>query len=406
MVRRVVALAIALTLAGCAEAPISSPDAPPSLPRFELGSDQKGVKQAVLAGSVVPRTGQSPDGPELLDDYGENVQTLDGGRVVVVLTDPVPGPNGAWVRAWIPEDPSVTPGDFYAWVPVTRNGRAMLRAIDPAACPRVATIATIAPLLPPDRFLCVGDRIVQMDVKTWVPAGYASYDVDPGWYGTANDLGRTVALFDGGVDPFGRDAPTSAETAGSWIDARVPPAVDVPPAGMVVRVTGRFGDPSADTCVRRRNPDVAAVGPPGSGLPTEAMADSVEWCREQFVVSDWEVLLGPEGRPIERDAPQLLRTWSFSHPGVETACGGVGMPQLTFRIDPDRVDPVWIDLPGGDHSLARFGRGLRLVLGAGPAVVGDNGVRLVDGEIVDPDRAKPGLAVCPEGPVVDFELQP
>jgi hypothetical protein len=286
-------------------------------------------------------------------------------------------------------------------------GRPTLRHKDPAACPDVATIASLARLVPPDRLRCTGDAEISMDVRTWLPASYTGYEVDPAWFGSSSDLRRSVALFDAGDDPFAKDAPRTAEAAGFWVDARVPPAAGDLPPGMFVRVTGRFGDPAADGCVRRRNPELAALAPPGSGLPLEAKADSVEWCREQFVVSKWEVLLGPEGRPIEHDAPQLLRSWSFDQPaGVQTACGGVGMPQLTFRIDPDRDNPVWIDVPGGGKSLALFGRGLGLVLAPGPAVVGDNGVRLVDREIVDPDRGKPGLAVCPEGSVVEFELLP
>jgi hypothetical protein len=400
---------IALLLIGCGESPAPSPDVPTPgpLPLVALNGPRDGVKQAILTEGLIPHTGPTPEGPELRDPFGENVQPVEAGRIVVVLTDPIPGPNGTWVRTWIPENPSATPGDFFAWLPATKHGRPLLRDVAAATCPRFATIASIAPLLPPDRLRCVGDRVFAMDVRTWLPASYASYDVDPAWYGLENDMRRSVALFDGGVDPFAKDAPRLAEAAGSWIDARVPPTVELPPAGMLVRVTGRFGDPTANTCSRRPNPDVAAAGPPGSGLPAEAKADSVEWCREQFVVSGWQVLLGPEGRPIERDAPQLLRGWDFNQPpGVQVACGGVGMAQLTFRIDADRVDPVWIDVAGGGTSLARFGRGLRLSLGPMPAVVGDKGVRLVDREILDPDRGKPGLAICPEGDVIDFGLLP
>jgi hypothetical protein len=207
-----------------------------------------------------------------------------------------------------------------------------------------------------------------------------------------------VALFDAGEDPFGEGAPRSADAAGFWIDARVPPAAGDLPVGMYVRVTGRFGDPAANDCTRQRNP---IQGPPGSGVPLEAKADSVQWCREQFVVSDWEVLLGPEGRPIDLAAPQLHRM-PVAPVGVEVGCAGVGMPPLTIRIDPSRVNPVWIETPGGGRSIATFSRAFRLVLGDVPAVVGPNGVVLVDREVVDPDRGKPGLPVCPGGQVVGF----
>jgi hypothetical protein len=35
-----------------------------------------------------------------------------------------------------------------------------------------------------------------------------------------------------------------------------------------------------------------------------------------------------------------------------------------------------------------------------------NGVTLVDGEVVDPDRGKPGLAVCPGGDSISFNEFP
>jgi hypothetical protein len=53
-------------------------------------------------------------------------------------------------------------------------------------------------------------------------------------------------------------------------------------------------------------------------------------------------------------------------------------------------------------SIFEFDRPTRLVLGDLPAVVGPNGVVLVDREVVDPDRGKPGLPVCPGGQVVGF----
>ena len=82
------------------------------------------------------------------------------------------------------------------------------------------------------------------------------------------------------------------------------------------------------------------------------------------------------------------------------------MPPLTIRIDPSKVDPVWIQLPQGRTSIAVFGAAFQLVLEDPPRVVAPNGVVLLDGEVVDPDRGKPGLAICPGGDVVDFEMMP
>jgi len=403
----VVVFALAIAVGACADPPpTATPDAVAPLPRFPLTGPAAGVEQAILMEQLVPRWDPGPDGREVVDDFGQNTQPLEAGRTVVVLSDPIAFPDGEWVRVYVPIDVTRTPGDFYAWLPRTLDGRPTLRAVASAACPREATIKGLARLLQPDRLRCAGDGEITMDVRTWLPVWYSSYEVDPSWYATT-DRRRSVAIFDPGSDPFGRDAPETPERAGFWIDARVPPEVGEVPLGMIVRVTGRFGDPTANGCTRRREPAMAALGPPGAGLPDEAKADSIEWCREQFVVGDWDVLLGPEGRPIELAAPQLLRSaWLDPQPGVPVACGGVGMPMLTMRIDPTRVDPVWIETPDGARSLARFGHGFTLQLEPGPVIVATNGVTLVDREIVDPDRGKPGLMVCPEGYVVEFGVDP
>jgi hypothetical protein len=398
-------------LVGCASLtpdPSSTPEPSPPAPLqpLVLSGPKDGVKQAVLMEALTPRWGPTPDGPELLDDFGENANVLDAGRRVVLLGDPQHGPDGTWVRVWVVPDPSVGLGNFSAWLPDTQMGRATLRKIDSAACPALATIGSLAPLLPPDRFRCVGRTKITIDARSWLPVDWPNYDVAPAWYGTNADPGGTVSLFDGGPTPFGPDSAPTPNIAGAWIEARIPPTVDEPPRGMYLRVTGQFGDPSAEQCTRTPN-RAAAPAPPGFGLPPEAPADSVEWCRGQFVVSDWEILLGPEGRPIDLSAPQLHRPlFQNVPPGVPVACGGVGMPPLTVRIDPSRVDPVWIQTPGGGTSIAIFDRAFQLVPGEPPRVVGQNGVSLIDGEILDPDRGKPGLAICPGGEVVDFWVAP
>jgi hypothetical protein len=170
------------------------------------------------------------------------------------------------------------------------------------------------------------------------------------------------------------------------------------PLGLYLRVTGHFDDPTAADCTR-----AVAVGVPGRGVPVEGQSDSVQWCREQLVVSAWQALLGPEGRPIDPRDPQLHRREFRIPPGVLLACGGVGMPPLTIRIDPTQPDPVWIALPGGRQSVAQFGQEFRVLLDP-PRVQSTTGVTLVDGEVLDPDKGKPGLSICPGGEVVTFDV--
>ena len=80
------------------------------------------------------------------------------------------------------------------------------------------------------------------------------------------------------------------------------------------------------------------------------------------------------------------------------------MSTLTVRIDPSAVDPVWIE-SGPDHrrSVAVFGNAFGLALDP-PRVVGANGVTLMNGEQLDPDRSKPGLELCPGGDTIWFDV--
>jgi hypothetical protein len=401
------ALALAGSLAGCSIAPPPStgPSVEPIAP-VPIGPAAATVRQAILMEALTPRWGPAPDGPELRDDFGENVQILEGGRTVAVLGEPVAGPVGTWVPVWIAPDPNVALGDFFAWLPATQNGRPTLRPIPSAVCPALATIATLGALLPPDRFRCAGRAMLTIDALTWLNESWPAYDVDPAWYGTNRDPGATVSARDGGPDPFGPGGWFANQVQGGGIDIRIPPPVEAPPLGMIVRFRGQFGDPSAEACTRAFRPLLNPGQPwkPGWGFPPEEPAASVEWCRDQFVASGWDVVLGPEGQPIDHARPQLHRRAIDPPPGGVSACGGVGMPPLTIRIDPTKDDPVWIETPGGHHSLARFTRAFQLVLDDIPRVVGENGVTIVDREVLDPDRGKPGLAICPGGTVVDFEI--
>ena len=181
----------------------------------------------------------------------------------------------------------------------------------------------------------------------------------------------------------------------------------MPPVGMVVRVTGHFDDPAAATCTRRLNLELGPgqVVQPGWGVPPEDPLVSQDWCRDQFVVSSWEVALGPEGRPIDLAAPQLHRMPAFDlPPGAVMACGGVGMPPLTVRIDLSQIDPVWLDVQGGGRSVAIFSQDFRLVSQVVPTILAANGVTLVNGENLGANGEKAGLEICTEGETVEFWL--
>jgi hypothetical protein len=233
---------------------------------------------------------------------------------------------------------------------------------------------------------------------SWLPGWNALYDVDPPWYGTNMDNRQSASLY----DPAARFRPPEPTTP--WIEARTPPGVQVPPPDFVLRVTGQFDHPSAATCRRTLNrAGWVPAPPPGAGVPIEVAEDSVRWCREQFVVAGWEIVKGPEGRPFDPSKPQLHRV-PEAPPGIPVACGGVGMPPLRVRIDPIQVDPVWIETGGPGRSILFFGPEFRLDLGPPARIVGPGGLELVDGDVVDPDRGRPGLSVCPGGAVVWFTV--
>ena len=394
------ALALAAgMLAACGSSRGPSPTVSTSFQPVALHGTARGLPLGIVTDPFFLRSGDAPDGPELRDDLGHPI-VLDPGRLVVPLSAPQSGPDGSWVRAWIAPSTTVWPGDFIAWVQLTNRGLPTVQLLDAPACPPEATIRTLASLTPPDRLACAGPNQLTFDARTWFPGVVATYDVDPPWYGTNANAAGTTSLFDPGPIGFGPGAAVTPDQAGSWIDARVPPDVPRLPVGVLLRVTGQFDDPTAATCHRTLPNGFASMG-----LPVEAVADSVTWCREQFVVHAWQAVLGSEGRPFDPADPQLHRNEFVVPPGAAVACGGVGMPPLTIRIDPAQVEPVWIDLPDGRRSVARFSSDFHLLPNP-TRVQASDGATLVDREVLDPDRGKPGIAICPEGHVVDFDLPP
>jgi hypothetical protein len=195
-----------LIAAGCSASP--EPGIPSLQPAALSPGPVAGAPRATLLEKVVLRA-DGPDGPLLVGDGG-NVLALESGRELLVLSEPQAGADGTYVRAWILPSTTIWPGDFVAWVPATRrDGRPTLTMADVPACPGVATIATLAPLLPADRLRCAGSQTLTFDARSWFPAEVPIYDTDPAWYGTNADLAGSTSLFDPGPALFGPDARTS-----------------------------------------------------------------------------------------------------------------------------------------------------------------------------------------------------
>src|SRR3954463_4199540 len=87
----------------------------PPLVDVTLRPNEAPVTLARTTESLTPRWGASPDGPLLLDDFGEHPEVFDAGTKVVVLGDAVPGPGGTWVPIWFVPNMERWPNDFFAW---------------------------------------------------------------------------------------------------------------------------------------------------------------------------------------------------------------------------------------------------------------------------------------------------
>jgi hypothetical protein len=365
----------------------------PSLTPAALASGRTGWPSALVVHAVAPHVGASPNGPPLSFDVTGQPELILPGRHVTITSDAVAGPDGPWLHAWLGETPQLTwPFGFFAWYPVSA-----LQDDPPVACPPSATLAALAALGAFDRARCAGITEITLDARSGRLPAAPLYDTVPAWYGTNAEPG--LAVWDPGEVRIGLGAILSAETAGAWLEARVPPGVDPIPVGFYVRVHGHYSDPSAAGCTRKL---AAAQGLPSE--PIEAASDSATWCASQLVVTGWEPLLGPEGRPIDPSAPQLHRREYVVPPGAVEACGGVGMDTLTVRIDPGAIDPVWIESgPRHRRSVATFANAFRLSLDP-LGVVATNGVTLLNGERLDPDRGKAGLWLCPGGDTIWFDI--
>jgi hypothetical protein len=344
---------------------------------------------ATTTREVVPQWEAGPAGRHVRDG-GDTL--LLAGVPVYIVEAPLEMSGETWVRAYVLYNPSSWPQDFYAWFP----GSA-LTAAAPAECQKQIgfSVQQLAAVSPPDRLRCWGGQEITLEAKTWFQRSQEAYEVDPAWYGNSSDRFARISL----VDPA--DGSPRGPSEWAWMDAQLGPDVPAPPLDFLLRVTGHFDDSTAATCRRqaRRPPDASASDPP-DGLPDESAADSQAWCRQQFVLTSWSTLAGPEGRPIEAGIVQLHRWLPLS-----TSCAGVGMGPLTFRMDQARLDPIWLESDGValPTIVPVFDPGFRVVTAPELEILGPRGeVVARDGTVVDPDGTLSGYGICPTGQTVLF----
>ena len=336
--------------------------------------------QATLLQAVPVRT--APDGPATVDAPDTVPLMIAAGNRVMILGGTT-GLTGQWVHVYVLPSTTDWPSDIHAWIPVALDGAATLDPAPAVECPDDVSLAALAGLAPQDRLRCAGGGELTLEGRTVFNRDTLVYDAAPAYFGNA-DQPTTVGLSaNRELQPVGWGKDTDP-----ILPVAPGPAVDTIPIGFEVRVTGRFDFPGAETCQRSQPTSMGTV-------PPEAPADSAAWCRTRFIVTAWEVIAGPEGKPPVAGVMQLHR-----HPASD-ACAGVGMPPLTLHIDPASTDPVWITAAGFDAPIiASFSGAFTAVTEPEPSIIDGKGLVLTDGMSINPDAILGGHMVCPTGRVV------
>ena len=363
----------------------------PSLPEPVRG-DGMVTDLATIVVAVQPRWAAGDDGVPMTDDWGENPALLEPPVAVSVLAGPVGVDDADWYQVYVLPNAMRGLSDFVAWVPATIDGTAVLDMEDPGPCPD-GEVAALAQLSPAGRLDCFGDRTVRFVARSWLAGHWVPYELEPSWLGTSVEDSRTISLF----EPGGTQFPRPPDPSVAWIDTRIPPDVSMPPLEVTLLAEAQFDHPAAKDCRRTRNRAGPPAQPALAGLPDEPPDASVAWCRGQLVLTSWEILLGPEGRPPVAGEVQLHRT-SFEG----DVCGGVGLPPLRFRVDAAEADPIWLEPEtGGQRIIPVFGAGFRAAFTPDLVVLGPDGQIVArDGTPLDPDASLGPYAVCPGGEAV------
>ncbi|HXI45205.1 MAG TPA: hypothetical protein VNH13_02795 [Candidatus Acidoferrales bacterium] len=404
--RRWIAGLAAIALAGCvavpaSEAPTATLGAPPPgvvvdlSPRIAArpaGGDAASIARLPTvsrARTKVPVQVFDQPGGTALRGANNDQLVIDADIDVVVVGGPVVVDARDWYRVYAVPNASHGPVDFFAWIAAGPDGPSPLTDLVAVGCPLVELdIPTLAGLDPFTRARCEGAPGFELDGIAWRQALPVWYDVAPSWFGGTNGA-AAESIFSLYAGPLRATGP---DESGPSLDIQVPPDMTVPPFGFKIAVKVHFGDAASAGCRR----SVGAVG----DVPAEPAQDGAAWCATRLVLEQWTPLLGPESRPIDARAPQLHRHAG----GGNVSCAGVGMSPLTFRIDPNAIDPVWLQAAGfSGRIIPSFGPTFRAAY-VPELVVLDAAGRVVarDGTPVDPDGTLLGHPICPTGLVVSF----
>ena len=263
----------------------------PSVPEPVRGQGMVTDRTTVVV-SVEPQWEPGSGGIGMSDDWGEHPVLLEPPVPVSVLAGPVTVDGEEWYQVYVLPDSMRWPSDFSAWVPATHDGADVLDVPAPTDCPD-AEAGQIGALSPTGRVACFGDQTLRFAARSWLGGHWVPYEVEPAWLGTSIEDTRTVSLFEAGGGEF----PRPPDPRILWIDARVPPDIEMPPFDVTLLVEAQFDHPEARDCRRTRDRSGPPPQPATAGLPDEPADASGTWCRGQLVLTGWDLLLGPEGRP-------------------------------------------------------------------------------------------------------------
>lgn len=239
----------------CAEPTVvGSPSQSPALSFLPAGS-----RARVVADSLCLR--------ELPNAASAATMTLsEGSEVMIGGTFDQWGPVVEGDTAWYPIQPG-EPG--YGWVAGERDGSRYLELI-PFDCPTEVDPTTALPMTPWERLTCYGGQPAEVIgvIEIACQGGARVGKYEPEW----------LARWCYPAQVTNRTAPTVEPTA--RMQLVFSPSLGVlPEVGMVVRLVGHFDDPAAATCAVIPSTDIEWSQPAVQLL-----------CREQFVVTEFEVL--------------------------------------------------------------------------------------------------------------------
>jgi hypothetical protein len=200
---------------------------------------------------------------------GQPFADVEEGQVIALLG----ATERDGVRWWLVQAP-YRGSDLFGWVPDALDGISTLVSMAPGECPD-PSLGFVEGAAPAERLRCWRGQRLTFD--GWVTGWQitSAYVGRPPWLAANATLAITDAI--------------GPAVNGPALPLHIPPGRDPPPLtprdgpapDTQVLITGHFDDSHSDEC--RHEPDIPGV------MALDA-AVSTYWCRQRFVVEDWELI--------------------------------------------------------------------------------------------------------------------